>query len=500
MQNLFCPVLCSLDYLLPVSAVAKQVSTTATSGAPEVQTSAYVNVSSTPQKEIQSLLDSFSVSQADPRLPCFMVETFVRNRDFFGRQEVLGRLDDCLLPSKDLLVSAQPDRIRVGLLCGMGGIGKTETAIEYAYSRQGLFDAVFWIRAEDSSKLGSDIAQIAVRLGIQDPNEPDDKVINKGLAIEWLCKPFKKELSAENSARIPASWLVVFDNADEPDILAPYRDIAQCGAVLITSRSPLARTSFSPDAVNMDIQPFGTEEAGDFVKKVSGIEGHVDEARQIGQRLGGLPLALAQTAGIIRLQFLSYDEFLNLYNDPEEQRDLHETIPQPLRTTARGSLSTVWAIEMFSDPARAIIEVASFLDPDCIQESILTEHAMSVNIPSFPKKMGQFFAARKQLIGSSLFRHNQDLAAYWMHRVTQDVVRGKIEPERRWNIFSSALAVVASAWPAPSVGGHDVSLWELSEKLYPHVTSLKDLYQRYFEAEHNDVGLAFVSLLSRAGW
>lgn len=429
-----------------------------------------------------------------------MVETFVRNKNFFGRQEVLSQLDDCLLPSKDLLGSAQPDRTRVGVLCGMGGIGKTETAIEYAYSRQGSFDAVFWIRAEDPSKLESDIAQIAVRLGIQDPKEPDDKVINKGLAVEWLCSPFKKKHSAENSGRIPASWLVVFDNADEPDILAPYRNIRESGAVLITSRSPLARSSFSLQATNIDIQPFGIEEAGDFVQKVTCVEGHLDEAREIGQRLGGLPLALAQMAGIIRLEFLSYAEFLKLYNDPEEQGDIHETVLQPLRTTARGNLSTVWAIERFSDPARAIIEVSSFLDPDCIQESILTEHAVSVKITSFPKKRGQFFAARKLLIGSSLFRHNQDLAEYWMHRVTQDVVRSKIEPERRKDIFSSAVTVVASAWPASSVGGYDVKLWELSEKLYPHVASLKDLYKRYFVPGRNDLDLAFASLLSRAGW
>lgn len=152
----------------------------------------------------------------------------------------------------------------------------------------------------------SDIAQIAVRLGIQDPKGPDDKVINKGLPVEWLCSPFKKEHSAEKSGRIPASWLVVFENVDEPDILVPYPDITESGAVLITSRSPLARSSFSLQATNIDIQPFGTEEAGDFVQKVTGVEGHLDEAREIGQRMGGLPLALTQMAGIIRLEFLSF--------------------------------------------------------------------------------------------------------------------------------------------------------------------------------------------------
>jgi hypothetical protein len=185
------------------------------------QTSTYVNIGSrqsSQQQEIETLLENFSIKQANPRIPCFMVETFVRNMSFFGRDDVLRQLDDCLLPSADLLVSSQPDRIRIGLLCGMGGLGKTETAIEYAYSRRDKFDAIFWVRAEDSSKLETDIAQIAVRLGIQDPNEPDDKIINRGLALEWLLDPFKVEYTADGQVKVSASWFIIFDNADEPGL------------------------------------------------------------------------------------------------------------------------------------------------------------------------------------------------------------------------------------------------------------------------------------------
>ncbi|KAK3290456.1 P-loop containing nucleoside triphosphate hydrolase protein [Chaetomium fimeti] len=465
-------------------------------------TSTYVNAGSSSRQEMQSLLDNFSTKQADPRIPCFMMETLVRNKNFFGRQDILTHLDECLLPSGDLLVSSQPERIRVGLLCGMGGLGKTETAIEYAYSRRDRFDAIFLIRAEDTSKLEADLAQIAVRLGIQDPNEPDDKVINRGLALEWLCNPFKIDYEAGDAVRVPTSWLVIFDNADEPDILAPYRDITASGAVLITSRSPLAKTSFSPQTTEIDIRSFGTEEAGDFVQSITGIDGHLDEARRIGARLGGLPLALAQMAGIIRLEFLSYTEFLELYNDAEEAADVHGTVLQPLRASARGSLSTVWTIEKLSASARAVLEISSFLDPDCIQESMLTHEVAAIDhlIPEFPTKRGAFFAARKQLIGSSLIRHNKELAEYWVHRVTQDVVRAKMEPARRKHVFANAVAIVSAAWPATAVGGHDVTLWELSEKLYQHVTSLSDMYLCYLEPGDDGSDMAFATLLNRAGW
>ncbi|KAK1775513.1 tetratricopeptide repeat domain-containing protein [Copromyces sp. CBS 386.78] len=467
------------------------------------QTSTYVNIGSrqsSQQQEIETLLENFAIKQANPRTPCFMVETFARNTSFFGRDDVLRQLDDCLLPSADLLVSSQPDRTRIGLLCGMGGLGKTETAIEYAYSRRDKFDAIFWVRAEDSSKLETDIAQIAVRLGIQDPNEPDDKIINRGLALEWLLDPFRVEYTADGQVKVSASWLVIFDNADDPDLLAPYRDVANSGAVLLTSRSPLAKSAFSDRAVDISIQPFSSKESAKFLQKITGVDGRHDEAEEIGTKLGGLPLALAQMAGIIRLEFLTYTEFLTLYDDAEEEAEVHDTVLQPLRSSARGNLSTVWAIEKLSASARAILEISSFLDPDSMQESLFLSHAASVQIQSFPKKKIAFFAARKQLIGSSLFRHNQERAEYWMHRVTQDVVRAKIEPERRKPVFANTVAILSAAWPASSVGGHAVGLWELSEKLYPHITRLRELYVRYFEQGDEDLDVAFASLLNRAGW
>ncbi|KAJ5769426.1 hypothetical protein N7520_003985 [Penicillium odoratum] len=464
------------------------------SSGPQPSTPSYSNTESSPeQKSLEALLENFSVERRDPQIPCFMMDTYVRNKDFYGRQDVLSKLDDCLLPPNDPLTSSQPDQIRVGILCGMPGLGKTEIAIEYAFARKNDFDAVFWIRADDVSKLESDLAQIAIELEIQDPKEPDDKVTNKGLAIEWLCNPSKKDRGTGNQVR--ASWLVVFDNADEPDILAPYSDIANSGAVLITSRSPLSRTSFSQHAICIDVQTFNQEDSGLFVQKFSGIQGRLEEARQVGDRLGGLPLALAQMAGIIRLDFLSYPEFMRLY----DAGDINEMEVQPSREPARGNVSTV--LEKLSAAAQAILEISSFLDPDSIQEKILMNHATDVDMPSYPKKQVAFYNARKQLIGSSIFRHNQDTAEYWMHRVTRDVVRLRIEPERQRRVFLNAVTMVAAAWPIGEVEGHDVKLWETSKALYPHVISLEDAYRKHFKhGEYVDGDFEFAGLLNRAGW
>ncbi|KAJ5414120.1 hypothetical protein N7509_000747 [Penicillium cosmopolitanum] len=472
----------------------QQASKSEVSSQPDPRTLSCVNTKSRPgHKSHVALLEFFSVEQRDPKIPCFMMDTYVRNKDFYGRQDVLSKLDDCLLPSNDTLPSSQPDQIRVEILCGMPGLGKTEIAMEYAFTRKKNFDAVFWIRADDMSKLESDFAQIAIKLEIQDPREPDDKINNRALAIEWLRNPFKTERTTGNQLR--ASWLVVFDNADDPDILKPYREIASSGAVLITSRSPLARTALSPHAISVDVQPFDLEDSGLFVQKFTGIQGRLEEARQVGDLLGGLPLTLAQMAGIIRLDFLTYTEFMRLYDAGE----IHKMEVQQPQLPARSNVSTV--LEKLSDAARAILEISSFLDPDSIQERILMKHTTIIDMPSYPEDDAAFFNARKQLIGSSIFRHNQDTAEFWMHRVTRDGVRLQIEPERQRMVFLNAVTKVAAAWPVGEVESHDVNLWEESKALYPHVISLENAYKKHFKhQEYVDSDFEFARLLNRAGW
>lgn len=103
--------------------------------------------------EILPILNNFAAPRQFARLPCFMMDTPVRNKDFFGRESTLQMLDDSLLPSEDLTFSSESDSQKYVVLCGMGGLGKTSIAMEFAFRRRDKFDAVFWIRADEVSKL-----------------------------------------------------------------------------------------------------------------------------------------------------------------------------------------------------------------------------------------------------------------------------------------------------------------------------------------------------------
>jgi hypothetical protein len=109
--------------------------------------------SSTQAWDLVPLLNSFTPTRRLARLPCFMVETLVPNKDFFARQSILEELDKSLLPSQNLTFSSEPEMQKHAVLCGLGGLGKTSIAIEFVFSRREKFDAVFWIRADEPSKL-----------------------------------------------------------------------------------------------------------------------------------------------------------------------------------------------------------------------------------------------------------------------------------------------------------------------------------------------------------
>lgn len=120
-----------------------------------------------------SLKDEEQVS-----LPCHMLPA-ARNRRFFGRAELLDRIDG-------ELISAQgEDGVRSVALYGIGGVGKTQVALAYAYLKLKHFDAIFWISAETDVVLKQSFSRIALNLKL--PNaRPQNHEENLLLVLSWL--------------------------------------------------------------------------------------------------------------------------------------------------------------------------------------------------------------------------------------------------------------------------------------------------------------------------
>lgn len=455
--------------------------------------------------DLASQLNDLSLKESNPRVPCIMMGSLQRNKMFYGREEILEQLDHDLLSHPG---QGEKHRPRPVILHGMGGIGKSEIALEFVYSRHNQFDAVFWIRADSPASLEADFAQIAIQLGINDPKGSDNQLLNKKIALSWLCNPFK---ISKDSGRQTASWLVVFDNADDLHILNAYRDIFRTGtgAVLVTTRSPYGKKILSTSTVSVEIPRFNPVSSGEFIQSLTGVTSQDREARAIGQRLGGLPLALVQMAGIIKHESLTYTEFLKRYADLDQAARFHGKVIPNQRigspgATARGNLSTIWGLDELGSHCREMLEILSSLRPYSISTQIVERGEAALDgIPyllQLPDEQHKrvYWPTREKLLGNSLLL--QQNCSYRIDRVVQDVVRAKIQPTRRHTVFSSAVSLVLDVWPTRIDRDGDSSFWGDAELLLPHVLSLYEAYKTYFGHSSHDDDHKFAELLAYSSW
>jgi NB-ARC domain len=158
-------------------------------------------------------------SQAAPPPPRPFIGVPPRIASFTGRADELDRLDAILMQDKPAAVTqASVGRVAVQ---GMGGVGKTSLAIEYAHRYRNLYAGVCWCPAETQTGLLSALAGLAVALGAARADEAD---------IEKSAKAALGRLAEQR-----ATWLLVYDNVTSPDEIADL--LPSAGArVLITSR------------------------------------------------------------------------------------------------------------------------------------------------------------------------------------------------------------------------------------------------------------------------
>jgi tetratricopeptide (TPR) repeat protein len=193
-------------------------------------------------------------------------------------------------------VLAQLNRVGHGppvVLTGASGVGKTQLAAAYARAR--LADGwrlVAWVNARDSETLLAGLAAVAEAAGLS-AGGSGPGVADAGQAV-------RRWLEADGSCR-----LLVFDGAEDPDLLRPFVPAAGESRVLLTmAREPVPELGSSV--------PVGVFSAEEALALLGGRTGLPDEAgaSAVAAELGLLPLALDQAAGVIASQRLGYAAYL----------------------------------------------------------------------------------------------------------------------------------------------------------------------------------------------
>ena len=446
-------------------------------------------------------ISDFTSPKRIAKLPC-RFNLPPRNRSFFGRGDVLSSLEAVLLPKSSGRDSPyEPQHLKTFVLCGAGGMGKTQIVAEFALSNLVSYDAVFWLHADEAAKLYDGFTKISIQLGLEEASEAKDQVISRDLVKGWLANPVKQAFESSDELQ-EASWLMIFDNADDPETITDFWPVDGNGSVLATSRNPDAKTDlYFPNTRGDDLGPLKAEDAANWLLKlVHRTQEHdrQEVALRVARRLDGIPLAITQMAAQINRRRLSFADFLEVYEEEESVHDLlHLEKNNPFSCeTYPHTLATVWGLETL-EHGTSLLQVLSFLDPDGTDEAILKKGAAAIHLDDFPKSAGAYQKARLDLISSSLiFKDQNELV---VHRVVQDTVRSKMPLDRLRIVFNVTVQLVLFAWPVAKLyERHKVGRWSMCELLFPHVLALQRRYSAYSKSVPTHP--AFAQLLNEAGW
>ncbi len=303
----------------------------------------------------------------------------------------------------------------ISTLAGARGIGKSQLAA--AYARE-CIDAgwmlVAWIGAERSDQVLASLDQLAKAMGLREDGDDSEAAALK--VRQWL------ERSGDEKS------LVVFDNATDPDSLTRWLPSAGGAQILITSN----RRSFDNLGKLIDMDVFTPAEAHAYLMERTGLN-DTKGAAALSQEVGRLPLALAQAAGVIRAQRLSYADFLDRLQIVSLDNYLKR---QPGDDYPRGAAETIilalQEAERSDGLAHPLLLALSVLSPDGVSRDLLYAAASRGVFNFWPRlaRSGRVRAAPakidsvlENLAEASLITYSLDGKAVMMHRFTQRVSR-----------------------------------------------------------------------------
>lgn len=388
-------------------------------------------------------------TRREPLLPCIYMP-MARNEDFFGRDDTLQFLESqlCVDLAETSGAGQQSTSLKTCSLYGPAGIGKTQVAVEFVYRHMKKFDAVFWVHADEASKLIEDVNRITVHLGLVDKTSADsgDQTLTRDLLKRWLGNPMTSSKSAPGSER--ANWLLILDHVIEPAVLDQFWPTErECGSILMTSRRPMP---WSPDRYpSQTLNRLTPSEGADFMCSLVNVSVSPEErqcATLISSKVKGVPYALSHLTKWIVGEELSFSEFL-AQNHTRENKELQKKM--------RGELARFVVAEEHSflevafeniKHSRPLLDVLSMLDPDKIPERILVTDSPHIFIRGYPKTMSNVQEALQELQRYSLIMWNPTSETYFVHRIVQDAVRKQMTPTYSRDVFNTCILLLSAQW------------------------------------------------------
>lgn len=376
----------------------------------------------------------------------------LRNPFFTGREKILETLYAVLKPERTVT------QAQTYALHGLGGMGKTQIALEYAYRYAQEYRAVFWIEAETSASIVASLVQVAEHLQLPEWAEAEQSRVIADVQ-HWFATQSK--------------WLLIWDNVEEPDLLYRFLPLVRQGAILITTRSQALGTL----AQSLALEPLAREEGmllalrrakvleGDSSKEqmdllAQRLSSEYTAAEQLVTRMGGLPLAIDQAGAYIEETQCSIDEYLKRLEQHSAQ--LLGRRGNPGNDHPQSVITTFFLayiqVKRQNPLAAEILSLAAFLAPDAIPEEVLT---VNQSLPADPLEVDQAFAV---LHSFSLVQRQRETQTFSLHCLVQAALLGRMSEQEQAKLQQRVLSILNTVFPSATYNN-----WKQCERFLPHI-------------------------------
>ena len=362
---------------------------------------------------------------------------------FKGRDEFLDQLRTQLTSEAAAIIKGHRT------IHGMGGVGKTRAAIEYAWRNAEKYSALLFVSADSAESLQRNLAALCGPLVLNLPEQKEkDQNLQVEAALKWL--------------QLHPGWFLIIDNVDTADAAEETKALLQrlsAGHVVITSR--LSDWSDQVTALDLDVLSdaasieFLNERTAERRSKQPDDDATVARLVRV---LDCLALALEQAGALISHERLSYARYLEMWefarptalawHDEEKMK-----YPRSLAVTYETSVAQL------SNAAKEFFRELSWLAPDPLPRNTLDA------LPD-PADARRHLSELDHL---HLVRFQQDGKSFTVHRLVQEITR-----QKQGTSLAPPPLVTALKWvDGLFVGdGQDVRTWPVLDQLASHAQAV----------------------------
>lgn len=368
-----------------------------------------------------------------------------RNLNFTGRQDLIDQL------RTELTVSGTT-AVLPATLHGMGGIGKTQTAVEYIYRHLDDYDLVWWIQAAQQTQIRSGLTELARLLNLPGSSETHTAV-----------PAVLEALRRGNPVR---RWLLVFDAAESPEVVRKFFPTHSPGAgqILVTSRNP----AWAGVARPLELSVFRREESKELLQR-RGPDISDQDADQLADKLGDLPLAIEQAATWCAETGMPVREYLRLFDEKIAEIFDASTSPDYEVSVAAAWNVSFDALQKRSPAAHQILHICAFFSPEPISRDLFTGVrgvSISPELDVTLRDPIQLARAIRDINRYGLAKLDHRNNTIQLHRLVQLVLRNRITASREQSqMRHGAHLLLANLDPNDPVSNRN---WPRYRELLPH--------------------------------